>query len=214
MVTLTDLANAALGYIGEQKVSDIDDTGSKAARACKQFAQDTIDEVLRGHRWNCAISRATLTQNVSNPAADRYSAAYALPTACLRLLDVNGETWEHSQEYMELEGTTLYANADTAVVRYVKRIGVSAFDPLLAEAVALKLAAKIAIPLTANLGMQTQMLALFDRVLRKAAAVDSMEMGSRENGQMHRLRSRSALINSRFCGSRPAYDPLRFTTPY
>jgi hypothetical protein len=214
MVTLTDLANAALGYIGEQKVSDIDDTGSKAARVCKQFAQDTIDEVLRGHRWNCAIARATLTQNASNPASDRYTHAYAMPTKCLRLLDVNGETWEHANEYMELEGSTLYVNSDTAVVRYIKQIGVAAFDPLLAEAVALKLAAKIAIPLTANMGLQTQMLALFDRALRKAAGVDSMEMGSRENGQMHRLRSRSALINSRFYGSRPAYDPLRFITPY
>jgi hypothetical protein len=73
MNTNTDLANRALGHIGEMRISDIDDAESKAARTCKGCIQAVIDEVLREHRWNCAIKRVALSALLSPAAAQRFS---------------------------------------------------------------------------------------------------------------------------------------------
>lgn len=213
MNTTTDLANEALAYLGEGKISDIDDTGNRLARVARQFMRTTIDEILRSHRWNCAIKRATLSRVPGSPLGEVYPYEYQLPTGCLRVLDVNGETWEYGSEYHEVEGQRLLTHADAVVIRYIKYIGPEAMDPLLREAVATKLAMKIAVPLAANLDLQQRMAALHERVVRKAAHIDAIETGSRENGGLRRLVERSDLVRSRY-GYGARRDPLRYNLPF
>lgn len=200
MTTTTQLANRALAYLGEAAITDITDTTVKHARVCNEFIDQVIDEHLRTHRWNCAISRATLSQLSTDPNHG-FTSAYQLPADFLRLLEVNGEQFDGSDEFLEIEeGQRLLSNSSSAQIRYVKRIGVSEFDPLLAKAVALGLAMEIAVPLTANLELQGQIATLHARALSKARSVDAVETGSRENRPLERLLQNSPLRLSRFGG--------------
>lgn len=201
MTTNTDLANRALSYIGESKISNIDDTGSKAARVCKEFLGDIIKEVLRSFRWNCATRRAELSEILPAPTIGP-SHAYALPTDFIRLLEVNGEQWNGSEQFQEIEGRRrLVTSSNSAKIRYIASIGVVDFDPMLAESIATKLAMVISVPLTANLNMQSQMANLYNRAIKQARQVDAIETGSRENNAISRLIDNSPTVNARFSSS-------------
>jgi hypothetical protein len=200
MTNATALANAALGYLGEAKISDILDQGSKAARVAKQFYQDSVDEVLRSHRWNCAIKRMTLSKLAEAPASG-YANQFSVPSDFLRLLEVNGEPWESSSEFLSLEGKRILTDENELQLRYIARIDISQFDPLLAKAVALNLALTLAVPLTANLDLQERVATLFRQAIGNARQVDAIECGTRENRPLRRLMDSSPLIQSRFRGS-------------
>lgn len=211
MNTRTDLANRALAHLGEEPITDIDDTTSTPARTCREFAGDVIDEVLRTHRWNCATARVALSELADAPAHG-YERAYQLPADFLRLLEVNGEAWEASDEFHEIEaGEQLLTDASTAEIRYIRRIDVPEFDPLLAKCAALALAVEIAIPLTKDAGKREAMQAAFDAALRRACKVDAVETGTRENRPLERLLGNSPLIRSRGVSRR--IDPLRYYIP-
>jgi hypothetical protein len=210
MNTNTDLANRALAHIGEMRISDIEDAESKAARTCKGCLQAVIDEVLREHRWNCAIKRVSLSQLAGTPAHG-FARAFQLPGDFLRLLEVNGEQFGESDEFFEIEdGSRLLTDADKAEIRYVRRIGVAEFDPLLAKAVSAALAAEICIPLNLNLQMQAQLEGLKARAISRAQRVDAIEVGSREVRPIERLLGNSLLIRARGARSR---NPLRYDLP-
>jgi len=206
MTTQTGLANYALSQIGEGVITDIDGT-DRHSKACKLLVQPVIDEVLRSHRWNCSIARATLSRLASAPNHG-LDYAYQLPADWLRLLEVNGEAWEGSDQFFEIEnGSRLLTNESEAKVRYIKRIGVIEMDPLLREACALKLAVKLAISLAASAERQAQVGRLYDYTLRKAASVDAVETKGREGRPFDRILENSPLVRSRFLGR---YSQTRF----
>lgn len=203
MITHTDLANYALAHLGESAISTIDDPASKAARVCRKFILPSIDEVLRSHRWNCATKRVALSASAS-PPVHGYRKAYALPADFVRLLEVNGEQWTGSEEFFEIEDGFLLGDFSAAEIRYIARIEVARFDALLTEAIALKLATKVAVPLTANLNLQGQCAALYDRAVSRARQVDAIETGNRENRPLARILAQSPLLRSRGM----AYGPI------
>ncbi len=210
MTTRTELATRALAHIGEQGISDIDDVDQKQARVCKEFAADVIDEVLRGHRWNCATARATLTELSTTPQFG-YDHAFQLPSDFIRLLEVNGEQWEGSDEFHEIEaGNILVTDQDKAEIRYIKRIDVPEMDPLLKKAVALALAVEICIPLTQNAKLKEAVEGTLARALAHAKRTDAIETGSRENRPLQRLLENSPLRKSRRAYAR---NPERYHIP-
>ncbi len=212
MTTRTELANRALAHLGEAPIADIDDTTVEAARLCKEFTGDVIDEVLRCHRWNCAIDRATLSRLDTAPDHG-FDYAYQLPSGCLRLLEVNGEQFDGSDEYFEIEaGQRVITDADAVEIRYVKRIDVPEFDALLAKAVSLALAVEIAVPITKNDKLRETLEAAYLRALGRASKVDAIEVGSREVRPLMRLLENSPLRNSRY-GRWHRDRPLTVTTP-
>jgi hypothetical protein len=211
MTTRTALANRALAHLGEEGISDIDDTSSAKARICKEFAGDVIDEVLRLHRWNCAIGRTALSR-LAAPPDHGYAHAYQLPPDFIRLLELNGEQFNGSIGFLEIEaGKRLLTDEDSAWIRYLKRIDVPDFDPLLGKAVALALAVEIAIPLTKDSRKREALEGALLRAIGRAAKIDALETGARENSQLCRLLATSPLIAARGCRATP--DPLRYRLP-
>ncbi len=204
MTTQTQLANYALAHLGEAKISDIDDPGSRAARACKQFLEQVMDETLRKHRWNCAIKRGDLSELTTVPNHG-FARAFALPADYLRILEVNGEAWEASDEFFEVEqGKRLLTNEPKVRLRYVARIPVAEMDPLLQRATALQLAVQLAVPLTSKLDLQERTMLLYRSAIAEARQVDAIETSSRENRPMRRLMDGSPLIRSRFTTAQSA----------
>jgi hypothetical protein len=195
MTNPTTIANAALALLGEVAISSIDDASSAAAVICKQHFTPALRETLRLGRWNAATKRATLARTGSGPAGEGYRYLYALPEDCLRVMEVNGEQAGAASEYFEIEGRRIASNDTEVVLRYVSAS--TDLDPLMENAVALRLAHKIAIPLTDNAEKSTLMLQLFGKALAEARQVDAQESGSAENSGWRRIFSRSRLLNQR-----------------
>lgn len=190
MTNDTDLANHALALISEEPITAITDTASTNARTCRTFATEARLETLRMGRWNCATKRATLTQLALAPLGN-YSYAYQLPADFLRLMEVNGEAVRAADEYFEIEGKRLVTSAETVWVRYIADIGIGACDPLLQAAIAVRLAQKIALPLSARLEQAEALEQLFQRRLKEAQSIDAKETASGENPSWDRVLSRS-----------------------
>lgn len=196
MTTDTDLANAALGHLGEMPISSIDDLTSKPARVCREFRVAALRETLRMGRWNSATKRATLARVATTPS-DAYPYAYQLPADLVRLLEVNGESAGAADEFMEIEGARLVVATEAVVIRYVAEVPIGQCDALLQNAVALRLAAKVAFSLTGKADMGVMMTQLFGKALAEARQSDAQEVGSGEKSGWARVFSRSRLLGMR-----------------
>jgi hypothetical protein len=171
----TTICNIALGKLGARRIIALDEE-SVEARACLLHYAETRDEVLRAHRWNFAIRRETLTQNATPPAFD-WMFAYQLPVDCLRVLQVNRFERGRRIRAWEVAGRLLLTNDETAFVRYIVRVtDCNQFDALFVEALALKLASKIARPLTGSGPLSGEMLTEYEKLTGgRARRTDAFE---------------------------------------
>lgn len=214
MTTNTDLANYALAHIGIQKVTDISDTGSGSALSCAEFLPQVIEEVLREHVWNCAVTLAALSELLPVPEFG-WSHRYQRPGDFMRALSINEYPWGCGTEYYEIRADQVFTNWDTCQLRYVRRIEVFDMDPLLAEAIAVKLASKISVGLGAGLQVQGQMNQLYTITVSKAKQANAIEQGAPDSRPLGQMFDKSILLNARFAygGGWPlAYG--RYITPW
>lgn len=173
-VSVVGICNMALGKIGAQGITAVTEA-SDNARACNRFYEYVRDELLRRHPWSFAVNRATLAQ-LSDPPAYGYDHAYQLPTSpyCLRVLELHEER-EDGCDYL-VEGRTLITDADTARIRYIGRVtDPTYFDASFVEALATRLAAEIAVPVTGESGIAKTMLELSELKLQEAIGNDGLE---------------------------------------
>ena len=240
MTNNTDLANAALGMLGEMPISSIDDTNSKPAVTCKAFVTAAIGEVLQLGRWNEATKRGYPVETLASAwlvgttyaLGDRithggttyvsragsnlakeptvtsgwgdwwavlvgYAHRFALPTDFVRLMEINGEQVTASDEYFEIEGNYILTDSTEVSIRYIATETISTLGPLLQNAIALRLAAKVAVPLLGSAEKHALMVQLFAKALAEARQVDALESGSRENPGWSRVFGRSRLIQAK-----------------
>lgn len=171
----TTIANLALGKLGARRIIALDEESTEA-RACLLHYAETRDEVLRAHRWNFAIKRETLTQLPTQPLFG-WGFAFALPTDCLRVLELNGISPGRQIRPWEIEGRALLAHDETAEIRYIARItDCNLFDTIFVEAFSVKLASKIARPLTGSGPLSGEMLTEYERLTgSRARRTDAFE---------------------------------------
>ncbi len=196
MTNDTDLANHALGLIGEALITAITDQSSKEARTCLKFASAARLETLRLGRWNCATDRVALVELSTAPAGG-YSHQFQLPTNFIRLMDVNGEAVKEADEYFEIEGRKFLTDEESVWIRYIYAAPIGALDPLLQAAVATRLASKIAIPLSGRIEQASAMEELFQRRLAEARGIDAKETQGADNAPWEKVFSRSRSQRSR-----------------
>lgn len=192
----TFICNQALGLLGSSKIMSLDDE-SKEARFCQRFYEQTRDEVTAEHRWNFAIGRAQLSELVGSPLSE-FAKKYQLPADCLRVLQVNGFEVTQQNSRFVIEGKELLTDDDSVVIRYIKRIeDTTAFPPLFVEALAVKLASKLAQPITGSRSIPGELLTEYTRITGpKARRTDAFEGNpKRKPGWVT-----SDLVNSRFQG--------------
>ena len=167
----TDLAicNDALLLLGNNAIDDLTDD-TKAAKLCTQYYQRTVDSVIRAYTWNCATVRSDELTATTDPTFG-FSNAYTLPADCLRVLKMyDDDTYKY-----RVENGALLCDEGTAQITYLKRIGAEDMDPLLAEAVAARLAATIAFSLTNSVSAAEAMWKLYKDKLDEAQTTDAFE---------------------------------------
>lgn len=197
MITKTQIANNALAYLSAGTINNIDDDDAKA-RAIKGVFDQSAQEVIRSHRWSCCISRVQLSQLAETTVQSGnfgYDHAYQIPVDCLRILDINGEPWSDKGEFFDLNGRKLLTDLDEVYLRYVKWVEeVSNWDVLLADAVAVKIAMKVARQITSDGISAEDLEMLYRQRLDVARTVDAMEVGSGENRPLERILNQSPLV--------------------
>lgn len=157
MSSQVQIYNLALGNIGvSETVASITER-SKSAIVCTQYWELARDTVLADFDWPFATQYATLALLAGTPTEWLY--AYQYPTDCLRAIGlatpgnrnpVEGLRPKYHMAY-GASGTILLTDQPNAILQYVTRIDdESRFPPLFVEALSWKLAAMIAMPLTAT----------------------------------------------------------------
>jgi len=174
-LSAVQICNRALDILGADPVLSLNDN-SEAGRLCNRNFAPVRDAVLRAYPWNAAMRRAALPALAEAPAWG-FAAAYQLPADCLRLWRVENEDLAD----WRVEGRTVVSDIAAPLrILYLARLDDPGFfDPLLAEAVAGRLAADLAYRLTGSSALGNQAWSLYQAKLAEARRVDAQE-GSAE----------------------------------
>lgn len=171
MASEVEICNLALGLLGDESIISLSDD-SKRAGLCKLFYPAIRDRVLRSHPWNSAIMRVVLAPLAETPAFG-YSYYFVLPTDpyCLRVIEANENIYA-----WKIEGRKLLTDEAAVNLLYIGRVtDVNLFDSLLIDAIATRLAAELAHPLTAKMNTVTAMWELYKIKLQEARGVNAQE---------------------------------------
>lgn len=170
----TDIANAALALVCEQRVSSISDD-SEHGRRVRDALPLVVREVLSEFPWRCARRRVSLSQ-LSAPPDFGWRFQYQLPADFLRLVSLNGDNVNgFDVTQFCVEGDRLLTHASRADAVYIFDVtgdrtgnGFSNLDALCAEAIYTKLAARLSFGFTQNSRREQELGAVYERVLAKA----------------------------------------------
>lgn len=136
------ICNLALARVGQNVIVNLNDV-DRLARLCKLHFEAKRDALLRSYRWTFAMTRASLPANLPAPSFG-YTTAYAVPTDCLRIVEIDDQDTEVEWDppRWEMEGGRIVTNiAAPLKVRYIKRVDdASLFDASFADALAAYLA--------------------------------------------------------------------------
>lgn len=170
--------NQALSLLGERPIAALDSAGP-ASRILELHWETVRDSLLRGHRWNFARKRASLTASETAPAFG-WGYSYPLPSDCLRVLELNGIQAAMTDADFELEGANLLTNADEAKIVYVYRVtDPTLYDSLFTEALAIKLAIACCLEITQSNSKKAELLKELEGLsLPEAVVVDAQESRS------------------------------------
>ena len=163
----TGIANLALGNLGEASIQSLSDNNARA-RACSSRIDDVITTILRMHVWNSALERKLLT-NIGEPIFG-WNYIYQLPADYIKVVEV-----EPVSKYI-VEKKNILSNEKTLYLLYVATpTDINNLDPLLAEAIATKLAWEIAETLTSKAGLKQEMMQKYIIALQEARSANSKD---------------------------------------
>jgi len=163
----TGIANLALSNLGEASIQSLSDNNARA-RACSSRIDDVITTILRMHVWNSALERKLLT-NIGEPIFG-WNYIYQLPADYIKVVEV-----EPVSKYI-VEKKNILSNEKTLYLLYVATpTDINNLDPLLAEAIAMKLAWEIAETLTSKAGLKQEMMQKYIIALQEARSANSKD---------------------------------------
>jgi uncharacterized protein YqgV (UPF0045/DUF77 family) len=104
-----------------------------------------------------------------------YDYQYALPSDCLKVLELEEHNDDTTVEY-SIEGRMLLTNAETCTILYVSRVtDPNEMDAMLRDVISSKMAADMAYNLTGNATLVETAYKLYMVAMRQARSVDAQE---------------------------------------
>jgi hypothetical protein len=169
--SVVQIVNNALIRIGASAITSLTEN-SEAARAANLVYEQIRDATLRDHIWNFAVKRIALAQEVDTPAFE-YSFQYALPSDCLRVLQM-----QEKDMIYKIEGRKLLTDEGSAKIMYISRVtDPNEFDAMFVEALSARLAAELSIPLAESSTLYQNMMEIYRIKITDARSVDGQESG-------------------------------------
>lgn len=176
MASTVDICNKALGWLGSDRITSLDDP-SVGAKLCKDNYAGLRDAVLEESDWSFAIKRVVLAPSAILPTFG-YGNKMLLPADCLRVItcsdsanldDENDLQWETEDGHVMCDVNILY-------VKYVSSVtDESKFSPTFVEALASRIAADLAIPLSKSRELMSDMWALYGRKVKASSSSNGMQ---------------------------------------
>ena len=174
----TDVAicNMALAEIGvSQQIANLTTEKGNEARVCNLYYGPMRDAVLEDYDWPFASARATLALLDEQPNSD-WGYSYRKPGDCLRAIKIDSGIRQETspipfQEGTDDSGGLIFTDQSGAVLKYTRRITNPAlFSSAFADALSLRLAAKIAGPLGRRKNLQLEKMREYQLQISQAGA--------------------------------------------
>jgi hypothetical protein len=186
-----DIVNLGLGWLGKDPIASLDNPVGKVAIRVAAAFPGLRDAVLEDKEWSFAIERLQVDKDAVPPAFG-FTSRYLLPARVLRVItaeepsgsagaidgfaaamypSTRGLDWRK-------EGRHIVANSGAAKlnVRAIVQVEDSAlWSPGFCAALAARVAADFAVPLTENRSLQRDMWELYQLKLREAAMNDGRQ---------------------------------------
>lgn len=211
MADAIDICNLALNRIGKRaSVSNIDPPdGSDESYSCARFYPLALQTILNAHNWAFATKRASLAK-MANVDASPWKYGYALPSNCLRVINLQlpdahhptgfPERWFADGQPIEFEvvnggaSLMLLTNVEKPVARYImNNPPESFFSATFSDALAWLLASYLAgltIRGETSFNYMTMCYRQYEATLKLAAQQDSSQTKMRIRRIPYAVRSR------------------------
>lgn len=170
----TEIANAALLFLGHSTITDFDQANVKASRLAKATYAMIRDETLRNHPWNFAKARAKVSSTGTTPVHS-YTNAYDLPTDSLRVMFVNFQ--DPTIGKWVAEGNQILTDLGSPIeIEYIQRVtNTGLFDASFTLALSYNLARHWAEPLAKATTLKQSTKEDLAEILQNARTSDGQE---------------------------------------
>ncbi len=166
------ICNAALAKIGAEPIASLEED-TKRARFAAAAYDPVLAEVLAEHAWPFALARASLARLADAPLYG-FSYAYQLPTDFIALVDTSAGPGLAYQ----IEGRELLTDADTVMLRYVRRVTDPAlFHSAFSDLLSTRLAAELALAITRKSADYEAAMTLYRARLAEVRGIASGSQG-------------------------------------
>lgn len=173
----TQIANLALGKIGQSRIEALTEE-SKEARWANEFFGQARDYTTESALWRHAKKTLTL-EETDNDREDDYAFAYVRPSDCLKVARILSSSGAFDPRYpirFDCEGDVIYTDEAIARGVYVRQVtDVTKFVPSFTDAVAWQLAHLLVQPLRLENSLIATTLQGYDRAMGHAIAMGAAE---------------------------------------
>jgi len=194
-ITKTGICNLALGWLRANLITNYDTDESVEAQLCRANYDRLREVVLEEKEWRFATKRAKLALSVDVPIFG-YSHKFSIPADVIRILacsrDQNIGNTENDLEW-EREGDFVMAYRETLYTKYTSNVEVvTQFSPGYVQALATRLAAEMAVPLTGSNTRHKELMEDYDAKVVTGSTKDGMQgkAKKRRAGRLETVRRR------------------------
>jgi len=195
VASIVGICNRALQIVGANRILALTDN-SREARSCNNAYDPVRLALLRRYTWGFAKTRAVLAPDTTTPSFG-YQYQFSLPSDCLRVLLPNDNTLDWAIEgrkiltnggtdstaiagsnltYVAGSSSISSTGAQTLYLRYIANVtDPNVFDPMFAEAFALKMAVEMCDELTQSNQKKSVLMGEFRDYLSECKLTDSLE---------------------------------------
>lgn len=179
MASIIEICNIALSRLGNSRSINSLTEQSKEAGVCSLHYEPARNAVLSDFDWNFATKRVALADTGTPPPDWQY--AYRYPTDCMRItaLMLPGMRNPPARLRVQYEtgvddagtGKLIFTDQPEAWLKYVGLVtDPNVFDALFRDAMSWRMAADMAMPLTAGPQLAQNALTMYAQVIRSAGS--------------------------------------------
>lgn len=193
MSSEVSICNQALSWLGVSPILTLDDV-IKPAQLCKANYAQLRDTVLEEANWTFATKRFKFQTPEATAPVYGYANSFLVPTTTLLVVECNDTAepqgdydldWRYEDNRIVTDAAIVYAKCIVQVTDPKK------FTNTFRQALAARIAAELAVPLTESSAKETKMWNLYAAKLGVARSVDGKQ------GASDRLKSRSRITRAR-----------------
>jgi hypothetical protein len=173
-MTDIQICNLALARLGDSRITALNDATAQA-QYCSLFYAQTVEELQAEFDWQFCRKQVNLTSGAAPLTG--YSTQYALPADFIRAIRLGNIDASENFGTWEILGTNLHTNlTGTPSLDYIALVTTTTLFPaIFIEALSMKLAAVLAMPLTGSKDLFKQCVELYAGTIGKPAFFQATE---------------------------------------